>query len=173
MGGDVKCQDVTANELIALPQADDVDKIRSIPELVIKGYDTPTKMGEINKMTTRQGSYYLEAARALGIVERKDGAYRPTRIGLEIAGGDRQKQNQILMSCILRLPIIVEIIKLAKNKGLHGVSREDIISLIERKTEYRGTTLMRRTTTLTSYIEWVSKRNNMIVIKFNKIYYNG
>ncbi len=173
MSSDTECQDVTANQLITIPQADNIDKIRSIPELLNKGFDTPSKFGKINNMTTRQGSYYLEAARALGLVEKKNGSYTLTSIGMEIAGVDKQKQNQILVKCILGLPIIDEIIRLAEVRGLEGVSRDDIISLVAQRTGYKKTTLVRRSTTLLSYLDWVSKKNKIIIIRYNKVYYNN
>ena len=79
--------DSDQEELDALiPQANRPEVVFAIVDAVAAGCSSPADLGGAIGMTSRQGSYYAEAARTLGLVERSDApvTYSLTERGVEV-----------------------------------------------------------------------------------------
>jgi hypothetical protein len=80
-------QELTMLTEIAVPQADNLDKVFDVPGMVWEGHDTRSKVAERIRYVDRQGPYYADAAMALGLVQ-SEGSFGkgPQRLGVTALG---------------------------------------------------------------------------------------
>ncbi len=153
-----------------VPQADDLQKVADFPLLVSAGVRTARQWAEHYGITERQGSYYREAAQALGLVKWQDAEFGLTEQGRRYVGLDPQKRGDFLASRILRNPLMNEVFRRVQRSGAEGIPREEVARVIERTSHLRGTTPMRRASTVLSYFRWMAKTTGAVVVRDGRIY---
>lgn len=153
-----------------VPQADDVKKIVKIPALVSTGINTKQKVADHYSFDKRQGGYYTEAAEAFGFIIRHDQKLFLTPWGMLMIQYQGEIANAHVSASIIRIPIIQEIIVKVYDSGFDGLCKDDIVALIAAKTGYGATTLLRRTKTIFSYLEWLSNNRELIIIRNGRIF---
>jgi hypothetical protein len=139
---------------VPIPQADRLDRIAEIPLLVALGYATPKALAERLEMDPRQGSYYLDAACAVGLLEKDP--YRLSDLGEEYAGAEQGVREAILARAVLGVPLIQELLisLLTSPNGL--LRREELLEVMRRSAGLGESTAVRRAQTLWAWLAWVA-----------------
>ena len=143
---------------IPFPQANDLNKVIDTVTLVNQGYTSKQELADILEFDERQGDYYANAARFLGLLDRGNNNYYVTDAG---------KAFLKLSSSIKRAEFVAE--KLAVRPVFHQVFHQlllnglDIDSLdsiniegiVEENTDLGGSTPHRRASTVKQWIRWI------------------
>ena len=135
------------------PQADRLDKIAIIPFLASEGHTSPEKLAEVFEFSPRQGRYYQDACRALGLVNEQG---ELSKDGQTYIGCSPEVRHRVLCRAVLRLPVMQEILSnllLAPDRRL---SREQVEVVVQRATSLASATAGRRTQTVWAWLSWVS-----------------
>lgn len=89
--------DITYDTSTPVPQADDLDKIATVPQLIKGGADTPSGLACGLNVSERQGGYYMQAACHLGLVERGSGPeYHLTDAGELMSESDDDERAELM-----------------------------------------------------------------------------
>jgi hypothetical protein len=156
-----------------IPQADDFQKVADFPLLVHAGIDTAKKWSQHYGITERQGSYYREAAEAMGLVASKDGQYVLTNEGRRYVEIDQQSRADFLAIRILKIPIMNEVFRQVQLHSERGIEKREIATLIEKKSHLRGSTPARRASTVLSYFKWIGRTTGTVLVTQNTVHARG
>ena len=157
-------------KLDIVPQADDFQKVADFPLLASTGIVTAQTWAEKQRITTRQGSYYREASEAMGLVAKEGGQFVLTPEGRRYVGMDQRQRSDFLAERILRIPLMNKVFRMVQERPTAGVGKEEIARLIERNSDLRGTTPMRRASTVISYFTWLARATGTVVVRGRRIY---
>lgn len=146
-----------SQNIVPFPQADMFNRVIAIVDLIDSGIDTAKGISEVFDMETRQGSYYISAAKYLGLIDKssKRGKYVITPQGVMLNNFDMKTRNEILVKEILRHKVFYYSYKyyLDNNKIPNN---EYIISLMKKYTALSNEeTLRRRASTVRGWVEWI------------------
>ncbi len=157
-------------KLDIVPQANDFQKVADFPLRVYSGVDTAKQWAEAYDITVRQGSYYREAAEAMGLVRLEAGHYAITQDGQRYIRMNQQQRGDFLAERLLKIPIVNKVFRLVQERPRRGVSKEDIASLIQKISHLGGTTPMRRASTILAYFKWMARATGAVVVRKGVIY---
>lgn len=142
---------------IPFPQADSFNRVLGIIDLVGSQINTATKIAEEYEFDVRQGSYYLSAAKYLGLIDNSavNGEYELTASGFMVSNLDAKSRNEYLIKMILRHKVFYYTYKsYLDNKTTP--SRNEIINYMKKYTDIKSNeTLNRRSSTVRGWIEWI------------------
>jgi hypothetical protein len=144
---------IVAKRDCPFPQADRLDKIAIIPFLASEGHTSPEELATVFEFSPRQGRYYQDACRALGLVNDQG---ELTTDGQNYIGCSPEVRHRVLCRAVLKLPVMQEILSnllLAPNRQL---SREQVEVVVQRATSLAMATAARRTQTVWAWLSWVS-----------------
>jgi hypothetical protein len=153
-----------------VPQADDFQKVAELPLLVAEGIHTAQEWARRYHISPRQGSYYREAAEALGLVAMEDGNFVLTDEGRRYVRMDVQDRSDFLVRRILRVPIMNKVFELVRRSPARGTDKNAIAEMIKRTSHLSGTTPPRRASTVLSYFRWMSKNTGIVVVRGQRIH---
>lgn len=153
--------------LVPFPQADSFERVINICELLYINDMEKDSITDEYSFDTRQSSYYLDAARYLGFVERsidEDGhrSYCLTKLGYELFSMPYKQRQLKLIERILSFKVFYLAYK-AYCDNEEMPSKEEIITIIlqsgvvdpKTKLPYSKSTNKRRAGTVTSWINWI------------------
>jgi len=129
MRTDTQKEQVMTLDTLSIPQADKVWDVARVPEAITKGAVTPAALGAyLGEKGPRQGLYYAQAARILGLVadETINGELVLTPHGRAFMHADRTNQRRTLRSLMFRYePMRSAIAALREGDGmdLNGIAR--------------------------------------------------
>jgi hypothetical protein len=156
---------VSIEPLAPYPQANDLDKVADLIPLVESGLETKAEIAEFFEFDERQGDYYANAGRYLGLLEREDHRYVVTDLGRQfIQTRSIAEKSRLLIEQLLMRPTFRTTFELLlqRNLVLDAVSNDEIAAAIAQFTNLRGTTPGRRASTVRSWFGWIL-RNSQIV----------
>jgi hypothetical protein len=141
-----------------IPQADDIEKVFHVADLVADGHTTSAEIAEAMGVVSRQGFYYTTAAEILGIVDRDEESHEfyLTRDGTRyVSANDKATVRRNL---VYKLPLMKEIaqsfgidrIKRPVNESLLDVTA--IQAVIQKLTNYSEDTSWRRACTIRAWL---------------------
>ena len=151
---------------VPYPQANDLDKVADLVPLVDSGLGTKADIAERFEFDERQGDYYANAGRYLGLLDREDGQYIVTDLGRQFAQTRSiSGKSRLLIEQLLTRPSFRAAFELLQHRDLKldTISNDDIAAAVERFTDLSGTTPGRRASTVRSWLRWIL-RNSEIVI---------
>ena len=151
-----------------VPQADDVAKIAELPHLIATGLKTSVDLARHFSMDRRQGSYYGQAAEALGLVVLRGANYELTAEGLEYMQKPVPERNEMLCRRMLQLPLFHEALTSMLFATNRAIDRKTMMTLI-RARGYSGTTLGRRTRTLLAWFEWIERTFGLVEVRRDEV----
>jgi hypothetical protein len=153
-----------------VPQADDIDKVQEFPLRVSQGIDNSKKIAEYFGFTLRQSSYYRDAAEGLGLVKLKeDNSYELTELGESYVSLPIEKRNDVFAKCLLRHPIMKEVLLELASEDVPYVDRQGISNIIRNRSNLSGTTPRRRARTILSWFEWLGLTLGIVNVRNNRI----
>jgi len=152
----------------AIPQADDMEKIISIPFLIDNGINTAKKIAGALEFTLRQSSYYRKAAQDLDFLKKGKGKFFLTDIGKKFIKMPVEKRNRFLSRQMLKLPIMKEIMANLYEKKCLRI--KDIAQIIEENSNLHGTTTRRRARTIRAWFCWLYSALGIVKVGRDSIF---
>jgi hypothetical protein len=140
-------------ETVDIPQADVLWDVARVPEAIARGHSMPDGIaGYIGTKVSRQGLYYLQAARVLGMV--KPGApgepAELTPFGRAFAGYNRAEQRTALRRTLLvREPTRSVLIAMRSTAGLE---RKAMAGVLQSLAPLALSTALRRAATVSAWL---------------------
>jgi hypothetical protein len=153
-----------------IPQADLLWDVARVPEAIVRGWDTPEAIGEyIGAKVSRQGLYYTQAARILGMVLPcvSGTASKLTPFGRAFANYNRVEQRTALRRILLyREPTRSVVLALRSQDGL---DRMGVARALQGLAPLADSTAYRRAFTITAWLCDVGLAER----RGNRIFYSG
>lgn len=153
----IDCIDELPQDVVPLPQADSFSKVIGTLELLGNGATTANEIAEEFEFDSRQGKYYIDALRYLGLVVKDDifGKYRLSPYGFALINYDVKGRNKELILFILKHKPFYDVYKYyLENDELP--SKEFIKNVINKYiTNMSEKTVNRRASTIKGWIEWI------------------
>ncbi|MBD3275643.1 MAG: hypothetical protein GF372_10045 [Candidatus Marinimicrobia bacterium] len=143
---------------IPYPQANDLDKIIDLVNLVGDGVQTKWDFADYFEFDERQGDYYANAAAYLGLIRKQDHAFVLTENGQKfIQLRNRAERIQAVVELMLLRPPLYHIFRFYSDNqfDLEYFKRDTITEIINKNTNLSGSTPRRRASTIRSWLNWV------------------
>ena len=153
-----------------VPQADDLRKVVELPLLIQAGIATAQDWARHYGITTRQGSYYREAAEALGLVRLEERTFVLTDEGRRFVGFSQERRELLVAERLLKNPLLNRVFNLAREKGIEGVTDSEVARIIESTSHLRGSTPIRRSKSVRSYMRWLGQATGTVVVESQRMY---
>ena len=95
---------ISRKKILPFPQADSFNRVLGIVDLIDSQINSASEIAEEYEFDIRQGSYYLSAAKYLGLIDNsiEHGKYELTPQGFMISNLDIRSRNEYLIKMILR-----------------------------------------------------------------------
>lgn len=146
---------------LPFPQADRFERVINICELVYEQELSRTDVTERYDFDARQTNYYTDAARYLGLVEKKREQRKPV-YSISTKGrailGLRYKQRQLAFcQCILEHKPFQQALQRYFDRGV-APTQDEIVSIMKRSSLYRvghDSTYKRRSSTIRGWLDWI------------------
>lgn len=136
------------------PQADRLDKVAIIPFLVAEEQGSPEQLAEIFEFTPRQGRYYLDACRALGLLDAEGTL---TEEGSDYITCPPEVRYRLLCRAVLSLPVCQDVVSNLLLAPEAKLSKEEVQAIVARSTSLAPATAKRRTGSVWSWLHWVAQ----------------
>ncbi len=143
---------------IPFPQADNFTKIKGIIDFISDEGCTSEDIAELYEFTSRQGNYYLSAARYLGLIYKIHNRYYLTELSLDINKLSVREKNAKLAEKILSHKTFSETYKFYQNYNKMPSKTEikDIMYKYEINVPSNNDSVYnRRASTLRGWIQWI------------------
>lgn len=140
-------------ETNAIPQADMLWDVALVPEAILSGKNTADEIGEyIGAKGQRQGLYYAQAARVLGLVGDVDrkGQIELTSYGRAFAQYDRNSQHQAMRRLLREREPTRSVLQALKNNK--SLSRAEIAKVLQSLAPLAESTAQRRAYTAAGWL---------------------
>ncbi|HZY69583.1 MAG TPA: AAA-associated domain-containing protein [Thermoplasmata archaeon] len=157
--------EIEENKSIPEIQANDLEKVTTLPFLVTRGVDTAAKWAQHYQFALRQGNYYESAAAALGLVDNQNGTFVLTPEGKRFVSLQPPDRDRLTSNRLLTIPTINRVFALCRERGSEGVSDVDIARIIEETRGLRGTTPRRRASSVRAWFRWLSIATGVVVVE--------
>lgn len=142
---------------VPLPQADSFSKVIGTLEAFSNGSTTANEIAKELEFDSRQGKYYIDALRYLGLVVKTDdfGKYTLSPLGLEILNYDVKGRNRELILSILKHKPYYDVYKYYLDNN--ELPNKDYIRTIIRKyiPDMSEETVNRRASTIRGWVQWI------------------
>ena len=157
----VELIDDKSQNIIPFPQANSFTKIIGILDMIEHEINAQD-IADFYEFDLRQGSYYLSAAKYLGIVDGNNAKYQLTSDGFIIANLDTKSRNEEIIKMILRHKVFYYSYKYYLENDVIP-DRDFIIELMKKYTDIPKETpngeengvLARRASTVRGWIQWI------------------
>ncbi len=148
------------------PQANRLDKVALIPFLVAENQANPEQLSQIFEFSVRQGRYYLDACRALRLIDSKGDL---TSEGSDYLTCPPEVRHRLLCRAVLQLPVIQEIVSNLLLAPDSRLSKAEVESIVARATSLAPETAKRRTQTVWSWLTWISTYSQSLSVEGNDL----
>lgn len=149
--------DELPQEEVPLPQADSFSKVIGTLELISNDVYTANDIANELEFDVRQGKYYIDALRYLGLVKRGDkvGEYELTPDGFALVNVDIKTRNEKIIELIIKHKPFYDTYKhFLDNEEMP--SREQIKETIKKYIpDMADETVNRRSSTVRGWIQWI------------------
>lgn len=142
---------------IPLPQADSFSKVIASIDLFSNGICNANELSNELGFDVRQGKYYIDALRYLGIVEKSStfGEYNLSVYGSKLTNYDVKERNKELISCIIKHKPFYDTYKYYNDNGTIP-DKSYIMDIIKKYIPNMAfETVNRRASTIKSWIQWI------------------
>ena len=147
---------------ISFPQADNMDRIINLMELLYEKSMTRNEITTEYAFTVRQTDYYTHAGMYLGLIEKKRNVdnsvlFQLSKRGRCIMNLTYKERQLAIVSQILEHRVFRETLKLHLHKA-YMPDRQTIVEIMKSSNIYHvgeESTYFRRASTVTSWIDWI------------------
>ncbi|MEI8165699.1 MAG: hypothetical protein WCG26_04950 [Chloroflexales bacterium] len=136
-----------------IPQADQLWDVARVPEAIDRGRCTTEAIAEyIGMKVMRQGHYYTQAARILGLVAEGEPGDEPklTTLGRGFARSNRAEQRTYLRRLMFHRDPMRSVIAALRTED--GLDRTDLARVLQTLAPLADSTARRRTYTLAAWL---------------------
>jgi hypothetical protein len=136
---------------------------------VDEGLSTKTEIADFFEFDERQGDYYANAGRYLGLLKREKGNFLLTNLGRRFTRvRSISGKSQLLIEQLLIRPTFRTTFELLLDRDLEleTISNGEIAATIEQFTNLSGTTPMRRASTVRSWFKWILKNSKIAMEEY-------
>lgn len=150
--------DYSLVEGIPFPQANDLDKVIDTASLVNQGYENKDDISDIFEFDERQGDYYGNAARFIGILGKDNINFFVTEEGKNILKFSSPfKRAKYVVELLVKRPVFHQLFKILSQKefNIDVLDSIDISQIIENNTDLTGSTPSRRASTVRQWMKWI------------------
>lgn len=151
---DILFQETFTPTDVTAPQADDLNKIVDLTSFLSISSADKFNIAHYFEFDERQGDYYANAGRYIGLIEKEDGLFKVSKEGRQLASiTNRDNRNYFLTKLILRTKLFNDLVKLyyKQNNKLEDIQ---IVSRLQQE-GLTGATPERRMNTVKSWINWI------------------
>lgn len=151
-----------------IPQADDAMKLIALLQGVAEGFETAEQISKRFRFVIRQSNYYGEAAEEMGLIERaRGGKFILTSEGQEIARLQTDMAANELIKHIFTIPVFHEIAETVVRNKTNVLDNDTILPITRKFSQgrYNETTLLRRTQTITSWLNWIGETTGLVRVR--------
>jgi hypothetical protein len=151
---------------VPYPQANDLDKVVDLVSLIDSGVDTKDTIADFFEFDERQGDYYANAGRYLGLLDRHGSQFVLTGLGRQFVQiRSVSGKSRLLIEQLLTRPTFRANLELLLQHGmeLETVSNEEIARVVEQFTDLSGSTPGRRASTVRSWLRWILENSDIIM----------
>lgn len=144
---------------IAFPQADSFNRVVNLCELLLEHPMTRDEITVNYDFDVRQTNYYTDAARYLGLVDKKrnDGIlFNLTSKGRSILSLGYKQRQLAFCESILSHKVFAESLRLWFRQG--EISKPEIVTIMKKNDLYnieKDSTYFRRASTIKGWLEWI------------------
>lgn len=151
----------SAKNEIAVPQANDLDKVIKTAILVIK-----KEKSKESFFVGRQGRYHKNAAEILGLVQKVDDSYVPTELGNKFVKTASKEREEMLLNLVREVPISKHLLSYSLNEKKYEWNPEEVASFIRDQVKLSEVTAKRRAQTIVSWLVRVglAKRTDSLIL---------
>jgi hypothetical protein len=149
-------------EATPFPQADDMDKVVDLVRLLPAGLSDKAQFAESFEFDERQGDYYANAAKYLGLVEREGKGFQLTSLGEAFCRTtSRADRTLCLVKQLLKRPAFRRLIELLarRNLMLASLPEAEVAGLIAQDAALSPSTAARRALTARTWLTWILKNS--------------
>ena len=149
-------------EEIPFPQADDLDKVIDLAKLAGTGVNDKAQFADFFEFDERQGDYYANAAKYLGLLERGRSGFQLTQLGAVFSRLPARAGRTIFVARqLLKRPSFRRSIDLlmGRNFLLASLGPRELAAIVADETGLNLTTASRRALTLRSWLTWLLKNS--------------
>ncbi len=143
------------------PQADKFDRVINICELLNDQDLSRNDVTEQYAFDARQTNYYTDAARYLGLIDKRRGngeaLYRLSDIGRKILNMSFKQRQLAFCTCILSHGVFADTLKRYFETGTMP-NKNEIIQIMKKSNLYNvnsSSTYERRSSTIKGWINWI------------------
>ncbi len=150
---------------VPFPQANDLDKVADLISLIEEGVSSKSEIAEYFELDERQGDYYANAARYLGMLEKRGDKFCLNDSGYKFLQIDSApSRTHFFVSQMLQRPTFRAAIRLLEQRDMHVLSltNNEIANVIEKNTNLTGTTPGRRASTVRSWLSWIVQHGRFL-----------
>ncbi len=136
-----------------IPQADVLWHVARVPEAIVRGHATHEAIGAyLGAKGQRQGLYYAQAARVLGLVgePKADGTVPLTPYGRAFAQYDRSAQGTALRRLVREQEPTRSVLRALRERG--GLDYEGIAGVLQQLAPLAASTARRRAHTAAAWL---------------------
>ncbi|MDJ0899678.1 MAG: hypothetical protein QNJ55_12790 [Xenococcus sp. MO_188.B8] len=134
------------------PQADNILKVRDTIDLIASGITTKDSLAEYWTVDSRQGDYYANAAAFLGFIDKSNSEWKLTDKGFDFRNSPPSVRNIQLAQSLFSNPVFYKIITIYFETNDYP-SKEEVGEIIQEFTMLRGTTPIRRASTVLAWLK--------------------
>lgn len=151
---DLLSQKTFTPEDVTAPQADDLNKVIDLITFLSLTPADKFDIAEYFEFDERQGDYYANAGRYIGLIEKQEGLFKVSEAGQELISiKNRDNRNTFLIKYILQTQLFNDLLNLYFNQG-NKIDDDQIVTRLAQD-GLGGTTPERRKSTMKSWINWI------------------
>lgn len=156
----LKTAPVALEPEIPFPQANSMEKIINLVELL---HNTPMEQRTITEkygFDPRQTNYYADAGRYLGLIDRESGNHAKFKLsesGLRVVEQEYTQRQLSIVACMLKHKVFHDVLRFHLEHGKMP-SKADIVNIMKGANLHNveaDTTYARRATTVSSWVNWI------------------
>lgn len=141
---------------VPFPQADDIRRVIDVVDGVARGVATKDAITEYYDFAERQASYYADAARYLGFLDRVPrGPYLLTTLGHRLVGEMPAHRALTIAEALATYPTTRAALEILSKREL--IRREIQELIASSRTELTGSTIPRRAETIYQWLRWLAE----------------
>ena len=141
-----------------IPDANDLDKILSIPRYFKNHKITVAKLAKKMHIGPRMAMYYLDSAEMLGLIQRVKTYYVTTNLVFKLDNYPEKDRPEIILGLVHELPVVKAFKLYLENISQTRFSTSSIAKFLEYGTDLSPSTAKRRASTIYSLAQLRKKQ---------------
>lgn len=139
---------------VTVPQADDLNKVIDLVTFLTDNKADKFDISNFFEFDERQGDYYANAGRYIGLIEKENNLFQISKSGKELISlKNREHRNLFLIKKILSTKLFNDLLKIYFEQDKR-INDDQIVERIAKE-GLSGSTPERRKSTVKSWIKWV------------------